>query len=143
MKKKAEIIKSENGFILVEVMISVVILAVGLMALGQMQITAIKTNTFANNITEGTSLAQDRLEGLMCLTYKIGITDLDLLDTDPTVGSGTTYTDPNPPDPNYTITWEVDDDNPVPNTKSVSVTVIWREGGVTKTTRLSFFKVRA
>jgi type IV pilus assembly protein PilV len=54
----------ERGFTLIEVMIALVILAVGLLAIASMQVTTARANFFSNNLTEGTYAAQDRLEFL-------------------------------------------------------------------------------
>jgi type IV pilus assembly protein PilV len=54
-------VKNE-GFSLIEVLISLTILAVGLLGLALMQTTAIKGNEIANKSTVATELAQDTLE---------------------------------------------------------------------------------
>ena len=50
------------GFSLIEVLVSLAILAVGLLGLALLQITAIKGNATASKSTVATELAQDRLE---------------------------------------------------------------------------------
>ena len=62
-------IKQENGFSLLEVLIALVILAIGLLAVAQMQITAIKGNAFGSGMTSASSLAANTLERLMALPY--------------------------------------------------------------------------
>ncbi|MEW6720811.1 MAG: type IV pilus modification protein PilV [Thermodesulfobacteriota bacterium] len=52
----------DEGFSLLEVLISLVILAVGLLALALFQVTAIKGNAIASRWTVATQLTQDRLE---------------------------------------------------------------------------------
>ena len=52
----------QEGFSLIEVLISLVILAVGLLGLALFQTTAIKGNAIASKWTVATELAQDRLE---------------------------------------------------------------------------------
>ncbi|MDO8945455.1 MAG: prepilin-type N-terminal cleavage/methylation domain-containing protein [Desulfobacterales bacterium] len=51
-----------EGFSLLEVLISLSILAVGLLALALFQVTAIKGNSIASKWTAATQLTQDRLE---------------------------------------------------------------------------------
>jgi prepilin-type N-terminal cleavage/methylation domain-containing protein len=51
-----------EGFSLLEVLISLSILAVGLLALALFQVTAIKGNSIASKMTAATQLTQDRLE---------------------------------------------------------------------------------
>lgn len=52
----------KEGFSLLEVLISLAILAVGLLALAMFQITAIKGNAIASKWTVATQLTQDKLE---------------------------------------------------------------------------------
>lgn len=129
----------EGGFTLLEVIVAISILTFGLLAVASMQLTAIRGNYNASNITEGTTVAQDRLEELMGLTYGHG----DLSDpgtgTDGGDGVATNYLDPNPP-PGYTISWDVESDNPVTNSKLITITVQWQDKGVPKQTVLTCVK---
>ena len=52
----------KEGFSLIEVLIALVILAVGLLGLALFQTTAIKGNAIASKWTVATELAQDRIE---------------------------------------------------------------------------------
>ena len=55
-------LQGKDGFSLIEVLIALVILAVGLLGLALFQTTAIKGNAIASKWTVATELAQDRLE---------------------------------------------------------------------------------
>ena len=61
--------KNEKGFSLLEVLIALVILALGLLALGNMQVMGIGGNASGQKITTATTLAQDALEGLTNVPY--------------------------------------------------------------------------
>jgi len=55
-------LRGKEGFSLIEVLVALVILAVGLLGLALFQTTAIKGNAIASKWTVATELAQDRLE---------------------------------------------------------------------------------
>jgi type IV pilus assembly protein PilV len=61
--------KNKNGFSLIEVLIGLVLLAIGLLAIAGMQITSVRGNFFSSNLTQAAILAQDRLETLRNLPY--------------------------------------------------------------------------
>jgi type IV pilus assembly protein PilV len=134
-KKKwgTEIRRSQNneGFTLIEVLIAISIFAFGLLSVAAMQISAIQVNSTAGQITTRSTWAQDKLEELMALPY----TDPLLVDNNSAVGVMTNHTDTSPPT-GYTITWSVDNNNPVSSTKLITVTVT----GKGKSTRVSFIK---
>ena len=118
-------VKREAGFTIIETIIAISILAVGLLAVANMQIMAVKGNTSAGWQAEQTVHAQDKMEELMALAY----THADL---DP---AGNTHNEANPPT-NFTITWDVLNNTPVPNTKLITITV----AGLNKTTVLTGVK---
>ena len=55
---------NQNGFSLIEVLIGLVLLAIGLLAIAGMQITSVRGNFFSSNMTQASVLAQDRMETL-------------------------------------------------------------------------------
>jgi len=57
----------QQGFSLVEVLVAILLLTVGLLALAKMQTHAVASNTFGNQLTQATFLAQDKLEELRLL----------------------------------------------------------------------------
>ena len=120
----------EKGFTLLEVIEAISILTFGLLAVASMQMTAIRGNYNASNITEATTVAQDRLEDLMGLLY-----------SDPLLVPGINLSDPAPPSPSgYTIIYDVLDNNPMMNTRLIKVTVKWQDKGVQKQSVLTCVK---
>jgi type IV pilus assembly protein PilV len=55
---------NNKAFSLIEVMIALVVLAIGLLALAQMQISAVRGNLFSRYLTQASYVGQDRLETL-------------------------------------------------------------------------------
>lgn len=87
---------SEAGFSLVELLIAVLIMAVGLLGLAELQITAMRTNTKSEGILSSTSLAQMVIEDVMSRTGGDPLFDATVPDTawpgSPfTVAGGGTY----------------------------------------------------
>ena len=137
---KNRFLKNQQGFSLIEAMIAMVILSVGLLAVGLMQISAIKGNTNALSRTDGVAMAQsvmDRLRGLP-------IDDALLSDVDPastnlddgraaggapddTLAGHSEGLVTGPNGQNYTVFWNVDEDTPVANAKTVRVFVYWTD----------------
>lgn len=60
-------INNDKGFSLIEMLAAVTVLAVGLLALAGLQMTAIRTNSHAANLTEATALAQAAVERIQAL----------------------------------------------------------------------------
>jgi type IV pilus assembly protein PilV len=133
-KRDLQEIKSirQGGFTLLEVIVAISILMVGLLAVGTMQVSAIYGNSFAGRMTSATSIAEDKMEQLLSLQYTYTGTHPDLL--------AGTYPDPPVTDASgYTLTWTVVNDNPIANTKQITVTVTWRDKLVNKSTSLSSY----
>ena len=53
---------NKKGFTLIEVLVGLVLLAIGLLAIATMQITAVKGNFFGHYLTQASYVGQDRLE---------------------------------------------------------------------------------
>jgi prepilin-type N-terminal cleavage/methylation domain-containing protein len=115
--------RGQDGFSLLEMLIAVSILAIGLLGAAAMQISAIRGNYLAGHLTEGTVLAQDRMEFLMAQAYNNAAYF--------TVGNA--QPDPNPPTPEgYNITYDVAA-GATPNTYVLTIRVQWKARGVTRT----------
>ena len=140
---------NEKGFTLLEVIVTITILTIGLLALASMQVSAIKGNTLALGFTEATSWASDQIEKLMILPYDhadLGDTDGDGTDED-NDGDGvdddggnfgledaTAATADHPPVTRgrYTIYWNIAVDIEADDIKTVNVIVTWTDHGIQK-----------
>lgn len=107
--------EKNGGFTLLEVMIALVVLAVGLLGLAALQLVSVKSNAFSSEMTYATMIAQQHAEILKNLPY----TDADLNPgSHSAIGSSKGV--------QYTVTWNVTDNIPTTNMKSVNVTVQWQ-----------------
>jgi type IV pilus assembly protein PilV len=121
--------KKDDGFTLIEVLIAITVFAVGLLAVAAMQTSAIRVNSTAGQITDRITLAQDKLEELMGLSYSDPW--LEPAGNPPGQDSAL-HTHQATSDGYAIISWTVTDDTPVSGTKLITVTVTDRG----KTTRL-------
>jgi type IV pilus assembly protein PilV len=101
----------EKGFSLIEVLIGLIILAIGILAVAGMQITSIVGTSFSNNLTQASVIAQDRLEFLKGLPLTDVRLDTNTYANDIKVGIFTgSYQANRNANPNfvnitYTISW--------------------------------------
>lgn len=102
---------NNKGFTIVEVMVGMAIFVIGYLAVASMQMVAIKGDTSARKTTEAATLAADRLETLIVLPYD-------------NIASGGPVTEGA-----YQVSWQVDEDALLPNTKTITVKVEWQHGG--------------
>jgi type IV pilus modification protein PilV len=117
--------KDQSGFSLIEVLIAMTIFAIGVLALAEMQITAIRGNAFSSTTTDGTTLAQDQIEQLMNLPYDDGALAAG--------NHGPVTQDV------YNVSWDVAN-GPVANTKTVNVSVTWTANGWSRSVLLRCIK---
>ncbi len=106
------------GFTLVESMLTLAIMAVGLLALAGLQITALRGNALSRSMTTAVSIAEQRLEQLKNTPYS----DIQAEAATQVTASNLHFTR------QVTVT-----NGPLPNTKSVSVLVSWQDQSKTHT----------
>ena len=125
---------SENGFTLAELLLALVILAVGLLGTMKMQMSSIHGNAFGGRMTTAIALAQNQMETLL---------DQDLEATGgpsdpatnawPDSGSQKTYSPSPVSDPvvlgvaytGYTVAWTITANAPFDNAATYNVRVTW------------------
>jgi prepilin-type N-terminal cleavage/methylation domain-containing protein len=132
MRKK----NKEGGFTLLEVIVAIAILTFGILAVASMQAASIRGNAFSNSATEGLTWAGDEVERLVALPWD----DPLLQDTDgdgaPGLGDIDGNADNNNVQGKYTINWNVAENTPITNTKTINVIVTWTYQGDQKTVAL-------
>ncbi len=115
----------DKGFSLIEVLIAITIFAVGLLAVASMQLTSVKGNFSARNVTEAITLGQAKAEELYTLAY-----DHD----DLTAGAHTLALG------YYNYSWTVVDNDALNNTKTITLDVQYTKDGLTKQARIVMAK---
>lgn len=143
-----------------EVLVALGILGFGLLAVATMQVTAIKTNARAGNLSHGTTLAQAKAEELMNLAYSTLVAldvdgdgtdqdaDSDGIDdnggnfglNDTVDGGGNVRADGSELNVNggYSIFWNVAVNEPTANSTRIRVITTWTERGKNKRVSLDF-----
>jgi type IV pilus assembly protein PilV len=131
---------NERGFSIIEVMITISIMCIGILALASMQISSMRGNAFAGAVTEGATWGADQIEKLMHLSW----TDTLLQDADQDGADGLNdvgFDNDSDTQPDadfqttegrFTIHWNVADDVVTTNTKTINVIVLWLEHGAQK-----------
>ncbi|RPI76926.1 MAG: prepilin-type N-terminal cleavage/methylation domain-containing protein [Desulfobacteraceae bacterium] len=129
-------VANNRGFTLLEALIATMVLAVGILAVGQMQITAISGNSVAQTVTDIKGWTTDRFESMMSEpeAYEKSAA---LTDNDPDLAVGQVHTGPALP-PGYTMTWTVTEGAIMPETKLITITVTGQRFGQTKRIRFDY-----
>jgi type IV pilus assembly protein PilV len=115
-------IDPDAGFTLVESMLTVAIMAVGLLALAGLQVTALRGNDLSRRMTTAVSIAEQKLEQLKNTPY----TNIQTEAASKVTASNLHFTR------QVIVT-----NGPLPNTKSVSVLVSWQDQSQTHTLPLA------
>lgn len=117
---------AEKGYTLIEILIALTLFSVGMLAVASMQISGIQGNATSKWTSEASSWTADRIEQFLPLDYD---------DTDLSNGSHGPVTQGI-----YEITWDVTENAPINNVKTIDVTVDWEDRGMDKTTTFTTYK---
>lgn len=129
---------NKGGFTLLEVLVAVSILTIGLLGVAKMEIAGVKGNYFSRKTTVALKLAEQKMEDLLGRDYTA---DADLVDTDVTNNADLTSVNTVDHEENVTEAgqvaaagffhriWNVADDDPISNNKTIVVMVTWRNDG--------------
>ena len=125
----------KKGFTMIEVMIALVILAVGLLGVASLQVSAIKGNNLSDNITSALTLAEDKMEELLGLDYdnpelkdlvKTNNDDLDIIDSEMIDREELNINESGKANSgHFRRIWNIADNIPVENNKTIKVIVTW------------------
>ena len=115
--------RNQQGYLMIEALISMAIFAIGFLAVGTMIISTTRNNTRSNIMTQATLLATQTLEDFKS-TFDIT-----------TLTDGETYTDPAPvdqwgnPGGIFTRSWTISDPITTNTSRQIEVTVSWTRRG--------------
>ncbi|MGH7681613.1 MAG: type IV pilus modification PilV family protein [Candidatus Eiseniibacteriota bacterium] len=102
------------GFTLVEVMVAMIVFAVGLLSLATLMPSGSGSVNRSADQTRASELLSQSAENLLSASY-----------SDSTLVAGS-HSDPtNPYDGKYYVRWTVEDDQPIPECKRVTITAGW------------------
>jgi type IV pilus modification protein PilV len=136
--------RSLGGFSLIELLVAIVLIAVGSLATITMQQTAVKKNSLTDTRQTAAQLAREILETVRQTNYVS--TDLNTTSgsfitlsgaTRPGLIQGTTN-----PGNVFTRQLKVADNTPINNVKKIQVQVTWNQSGVSQSLSLTTFKTR-
>ncbi len=101
--------ENQKGFTLIEVLLSMLVLSIGLLTVASMQVTAIKGNSQASQITMATALIEDKLDEYKSMAYA------DIIDETGTIN-------------NFTWATTIAANIPTNDLKTITVSVTWAGG---------------
>jgi prepilin-type N-terminal cleavage/methylation domain-containing protein len=104
-----------KGFTLLEVLITLVILSVALLALAGLMTTTVRNNAYGGTLTEATTMAQDKLEEFKATPWA------RLLPTTPDPGTDQRKSSTGI---NFARTWTIVENG---NVKTITLTVSWAD----------------
>jgi prepilin-type N-terminal cleavage/methylation domain-containing protein len=111
-------LNSQKGVGLIEIVIAMLIFALGVTAAMRTLPESNRATMRAQNMTEATNLAQERIETLMGSPF-----------SDPDLTAGDHVDPQNPVERIYTRTWTVADNTPISGMKRLAVTVSYTAHG--------------
>lgn len=163
-KKERNSLQNNRGFSLLEVLFGVTVFMIGMIGVTALNISSLKSNTFAGNMTEAIYIAADKIEDILAMDY-VDIEDVDgdgdglTEDTDDDgiddqLGNGSNFglddiqAAADYPEEGlgknniYMVYWNVAEDEPVPNCKMINVIVRWQIKEVWRQINMSAIRVR-
>lgn len=122
---------SDKGFLMIEVILAIAIIAIGLFAVMSLATAVIKGNTQNKKVTTAITLAQDKMEYFKGIEYN-NISGTSTFYTEALVQKNIPGTDTT-----YYLNTLVQNDIPGTNTKTVTVDVYWNPGTSTSNHKLT------
>lgn len=142
----------QKGFTLLEVLIALVLLTVGILAAGLMQGSALRGNNLADRTTRASTLASTTIEELMSVEYNDPLLEATVTGDLANPGESSILTQaladidgvrvPGEQPEGFEIFWQVKDDYPLIECKTIRVIVRRADRGVMRTVALDMVRTR-
>lgn len=117
---------NNKGFTLLEVLIAMCLLAIAMLGLATLQSRGIRGNDLGNRTTQAIGLAQDQLEQLIHIASG-GNFPLAAPSPNPFPDANNPMSETGAAGGIFTRTWQLQDNTPVTNAQTVTVTVTWND----------------
>ena len=121
---RPSLIKREDGFTLNEILVSIALIAIGVIGFSVNTIGVIQGNSISGNVTIATNLAQDKVEELKVTTLPTCPTATTAGCFDGPLNSQGTTTSPGNI---YNRSWVVTPNSPATGLSTIVVTVAWQD----------------
>jgi len=139
LKQRNYAVRNAKGFTIIEVLITMAIFSIGFLGIAKLQFSSLKGNRNAFHISEVLSLAEGSMEQLISAPFSTvidtnndGVDGLEANTAETADNSFTTL------DGRYIIFWNVADNFPANNTKTIKINIAW--GGGSKKMSFSYIK---
>jgi type IV pilus modification protein PilV len=109
-----------KGFTLIELVIAILVFAIGIMGVAKMQSESVRANSYSMQLTEAVNIAQDHLENLRGLAFSHTSMSTSAHSTSSPVFRGLTYN----------LSWRVDDPGTTTPSRNVFVCVRWQDKNI-------------
>jgi prepilin-type N-terminal cleavage/methylation domain-containing protein len=134
--------KNEIGFTLIEVLVALIIFSVGILGIGMMQISSVRGNSVANEVSEATVFGSDQIERIMSWNYSDSRLVASNNNSSYLFQGKTIVADGHRLDSTgiYSAYWIVNDNVPMSDSKTIDVVVLWKAKEFQKALRFSVIK---
>jgi prepilin-type N-terminal cleavage/methylation domain-containing protein len=109
-----------KGFTLIELVIAILVFAIGIMGVAKMQSESVRANSYSMQLTEAVNIAQDHLENLRGLAFTHTSMSTTAHNTSSPAFRGLTYN----------LSWRIADPGTTPPSRNVFVFVRWQDKSI-------------
>jgi len=126
MVKDRPVLRTAQGFSIIEVLITIVIFSIGFLAMNSLQIASVNSNSSSQRLSTLSSWTADRIEQLLGMDYDTELVESGVADGAAgldDVGAGVADGFDTSPDGAIELSWNIADDEPMAGTKTIRIIV--------------------